>query len=176
MSLSSELIYLIYTAANTPELGEDPYEDLLASVEAEIESGLYTEYDKIEEFRDELELAERQPLSLELIHLIWLVTQFPDELGEDPYEELLPAVEAEIAGGIYTEEDKIQEFRDELELVEIVEVQTCLLFMCDLSLERLARVGFRVDMIINKSYSAFDHAPPKNWQIQYGVPTEPVLN
>jgi len=175
MSLSSELIYLIYTAANTPELGEDPYEDLLASVEAEIESGLYTEYDKIEEFRDELELAERQPLSLELIHLIWLVTQFPDELGEDPYEELLPAVEAEIAGGV-SEEDKIQEFRDELELVEIVEVQTGLLFMCDLSLERLARVGFRVDMIINKSYSAFDHAPPKNWQIQYGVPTEPVLN
>ena len=115
-------------------------------------------------------------LSPELTYLIWLVTQFPVELGEDPYEELLPAVEAEIAGGIYTEEDKIQEFRDELELVEIVEVQTGLLFMCDLSLERLARVGFRVDMIINKSYSAFDHAPPKNWQIQYGVPTEPVLN
>lgn len=175
MSLSSELIYLIFTAANTPELGEDPYEDLLASVAAEIESGLYTEYDKIEEFRDELELAERQPLSLELIHLIWLVTQFPDELGEDPYEVLLPAVEAEIAGGV-SEEDKIEEFRDELELVEIVEVQAGLLFMCDLSLERRARSGFHVDMIIVKSPSAFDHAPPKNWDIQYGVPTDPVLN
>ena len=116
MALSSELIYLIYTAANTPELGEDPYEDLLASVEAEIESGLQTEYDKIEEFRDELEL------------------------------------------------------------VEIVEVQSGLLFMCDLSLERRARSGFRVDMIIDKSHSAFDHAPPKNWNIQYGVPTDPVLN
>lgn len=174
MALSSELIYLIYTAANTPELGEDPYEDLLASVEAEIESGLQ-EYDKIEEFRDELELAERQPLSLELINLIWLVTQYPDELGEDPYEVLLPAVEAEIAGGV-SEEDKIEEFRDELELVEIVKVQAGLLFMCDLSLERRARSGFQVDIIIVKSPSAFDHAPPKNWNIQYGVPTDPVLN
>lgn len=175
MALSSELIYLIFTAANTPELGEDPYEDLLASVAAEIESGLSTEYDKIEEFRDELELAERQPLSLELINLIWLVTQYPDELGEDPYEVLLPAVEAEIAGGV-SEEDKIEEFRDELELVEIVEVQAGLLFMCDISLERRARSGFHVDMNIVKSPSAFDHAPPKNWNIQYGVPTEPVLN
>lgn len=175
MALSSELIYLIYTAANTPELGEDPYEDLLASVEAEIESGLQTEYDKIEEFRDELELAERQPLSLELINLIWLVTQYPDELGEDPYEVLLPAVEAEIAGG-GSEEDKIEEFRDELELVEIVDLQTGLLFMCDVALERCVRSGLRADIIIVKSPSAFDHAPPKNWDIQYGVPTEPVLN
>ena len=115
-------------------------------------------------------------LSQELLNLIWAVTQYPDSLGEDPYEVLLPAVEAEIAGGIFTEEDKIQEFKDELELVEIVEVETGLLFMCDLSLERRARSGLRADMIIEKSYSAFDHAPPKNWNIQYCVPTEPVLN
>jgi hypothetical protein len=114
-------------------------------------------------------------LSPELTYLIWLVTQFPEVLGEDPYEDLLAAVEAEIDGGVL-EEDKIEEFRDELELVEIVDLQTGLLFMCDAALERCARLGFRADMIIVKSPSAFDHAPPKNWNIQYGVPTEPVLN
>jgi hypothetical protein len=114
-------------------------------------------------------------LSPELTYLIWLVTQFPVELGEDPYEDLLAAVEAEIAGG-GSEEDKIEEFRDELELVEIVDLQTGLLFMCDVALERCVRSGLRADIIIVKSPSAFDHAPPKNWNIQYGVPTEPVLN
>jgi hypothetical protein len=54
-------------------------------------------------------------------------------------------------------------------------MQSGLIFMCDAALETCQRSNLRVDLILVRSPSAADHAPPRKWNMQYCVPIEPTL-